>query len=70
MNETDLSDYVSPIDDDFRKLLWDQLTIEERIVMKAYSNNLANDKTIHVKLHSAVQTIMERYPDFDITCVP
>lgn len=68
MNETDLNN----VDDDneLDKLMWDQLMIEEKIVMKAYVNNLSNNKTIHTRLHQAVQIIMDRYPDFDVSFVP
>jgi len=77
VNETDSSDeddlaYDAKIkaESEFKRLLWDQLTIEERVVMKAYKNNITNNKTIHVRLMTGVNTILERYPEFDLTCVP
>ena len=73
MNETDSNDEHDAMMLDmkeFQRIMWDQLTIEEKIVMKAYTNNVVNNKKIHKVLSAAVHVIMERYPDFDVSCVP
>jgi hypothetical protein len=54
----------------FRQLIWEQLTIDEKIIMRTYSNNLTNNKKIHPKMMNAVLLIRERYPDFDMDCIP
>lgn len=73
MNEIDSNeehDWMVANDQEFKRLMWGQLMIEEKIVMKAYANSLVNDKRVHKILHVAVQIIMDRYPDFDVSCIP
>lgn len=72
MNATNLSDDELPVDyvnmlneeKELRELMWSQLTVDEKVLILAYTKQIQQNKVAHSKMVLAVLAIEEKYTGF------